>query len=117
MRASRVAMIVEDGIRLIASWTGPLEALRAAGATVTIVGPTSGRTVHRQKRGDAGVSYDVAAGSGSMKDFDASSSRRPEAPEQDAHDATRWSILARMSMDTTNRWPPSGRSISSHLVQ
>src|SRR5207244_10188065 len=50
--------------------TGPLEALGAAGATVTLVGPTAG-VEFKGKRGQAVVKSDVAAGSVRMKDFDA----------------------------------------------
>ena len=41
LSGKRVAMLVEDGFE-DRELIGPLEALRAAGATVTIVGPTSG---------------------------------------------------------------------------
>src|SRR5258708_29559539 len=50
--------------------TGPLEALRAAGATVPIVGPTAGAPF-TGKRGQAIVTSDLAAGAARMKDFDA----------------------------------------------
>lgn len=48
----------------------PLEALRAAGATVTVVGPVKGAE-YRGKRGSAVVHADLAAGAARMKDFDA----------------------------------------------
>jgi len=50
--------------------TGPLEALRAAGAAVKIVGPTAGAE-YKGKRGHAVVTADVAAGSVKLADFDA----------------------------------------------
>src|SRR3954451_8802172 len=65
----RVAMLVEDEFE-DRELTGPLDALRAAGATVTIVGPTSGAQF-TGKRGEAIVTSDLAAGAARMKDFDA----------------------------------------------
>src|SRR3954471_5822720 len=65
----RIAMLVEDEFD-DRELTGPLEALRAAGATVTIVGPTGGAEF-RGKRGQAVVRSDVAAGSVKIADFDA----------------------------------------------
>ena len=65
----RVAMLVEDEFE-DRELTGPLEALRAAGATVTLVGPTAGAEF-KGKRGDAVVKSDLAAGAARMKDFDA----------------------------------------------
>ena len=65
----RVAMLVEDGFE-DRELTGPLEALRAAGAQVTIVGPTKG-TSYRGKRGEATVTSDMAAGEARIRDFDA----------------------------------------------
>jgi protease I len=62
-------MLVEDEFE-DRELTGPLEALRAAGATVTLVGPTAGAEF-KGKRGDAVVTSDVAAGAARMKDFDA----------------------------------------------
>ncbi len=69
LAGKRVAMLVEDEFE-DHELTGPLEALRAAGATVTLVGPTAGATF-KGKRGDAIVTSDIAAGSARMKDFDA----------------------------------------------
>jgi len=69
LAGKRVAMLVEDEFE-DRELTGPLDALRAAGATVTVVGPTAG-TQFKGKRGDAAISSDVAAGSARMKDFDA----------------------------------------------
>ena len=65
----RVAILVEDEFE-DRELTGPLEALRAAGAQVTIVGPAAGAEF-KGKRGQAIVTSDVAAGSVRMKDFDA----------------------------------------------
>jgi protease I len=69
LAGKRVAMLVEDEFE-DRELTGPLDALRAAGATVTLVGPTSGAQF-RGKRGEAVVTSDLAAGSAHMKDFDA----------------------------------------------
>ena len=69
LSGKRVAMLVEEGFE-DRELMGPLDALRAAGATVTIVGPTAG-TEFRGKRGQALVSSEVAAGTVRMKDFDA----------------------------------------------
>ena len=65
----RVAILVEDEFEDF-ELTGPLEALRAAGAIVTLVGPARGAT-YRGKRGEAIVTSDLAAGSARMEDFDA----------------------------------------------
>ena len=62
-------MLVEDEFEDL-ELTGPLEALRAAGAVVTIVGPTAGATF-RGKRGLAVVKSDMAAGAARVQDFDA----------------------------------------------
>jgi len=65
----RVAMFVEDEFDE-RELTGTLEALRAAGATVTIVGPAAG--VEFQGRdGQAVVTSDLAAGAATITDFDA----------------------------------------------
>ena len=69
LSGKRIAMLVEDEFE-DRELTGPLEALRAAGATVSIVGATTG-TSYRGKRGDATVTSDLAAGETSMRDFDA----------------------------------------------
>jgi deglycase len=65
----RIAMLVENEFE-DRELTGPLETLRAAGATVTLIGPTGGAEF-RGKRGQALVKSDLAAGSASMRDFDA----------------------------------------------
>jgi protease I len=69
LSGKRIALLVEDGFE-DREVTGPLEALRASGADVTVVGPTQGAT-YRGKRGEAAVTADLAAGSARMKDFDA----------------------------------------------
>jgi protease I len=65
----QVAVLVEEGFdeRELA---GPIEALRAAGATVTVVGPTTGGT-YRDKRGELTVTSDLAAGAARTRTFDA----------------------------------------------
>jgi protease I len=65
----RVAMLVEDEFEDL-ELTGPLDALRAAGAVVTVVGPAQG-AAYRGKRGAAVVTADLAAGAVRLKDFDA----------------------------------------------
>jgi protease I len=69
LTGKRVAMLVEEGFE-DRELTGPLEALRAAGVEVDVVGPTAGAEF-RGKRGEAVVQSDLAAGSTSMKEFDA----------------------------------------------
>jgi protease I len=65
----RVALLVEDDFE-DRELTEPLEALRAAGAEVVVIGPAVGQQF-RGKRGQAVVSADMAAGAARMKDFDA----------------------------------------------
>lgn len=69
LAGKRVAMLVEDDFddRELA---GPVEALRAAGANVVIVGSRAG-TEHRGKRGDVVVKVELAAGTAKVADFDA----------------------------------------------
>src|SRR5919198_682644 len=69
LSGKRVAMLVEAEFE-DRELTGPLEALRAAGAIVTIVGPAA-NTEYRGKRGEAVIVSDLAAGSAGMQDFDA----------------------------------------------
>ena len=69
LAGKRVAMLVEDEFDDV-ELTGPIEALRAAGVTVIVVGPTKGGTF-RGKRGEAIVTSDISAGEARMKDFDA----------------------------------------------
>jgi protease I len=65
----RVALLVEDDFE-DRELTGPLEALRTAGAAVTIIGPLGGAS-YRGKGGQLLVTSDMPAGSAQMKDFDA----------------------------------------------
>ena len=69
LTGKRVAMLVEDEFE-DRELTGPLEALRQAGAAVMLLGATADAE-YRGKRGDAVVKSDLAAGSAQMKDFDA----------------------------------------------
>src|SRR5207244_957688 len=69
LAGKRIAILVEDGFE-DRELTGPRDALAAAGAAVTIVGPSAGAEF-RGKRGDAVVVADVAAGATGVKDFDA----------------------------------------------
>jgi protease I len=69
LSGKRVAMLVEEGFE-DRELVGPLEALRSAGATVVLIGPTAGVEFHG-KRGQAVVTSEIAAGSARMKDFDA----------------------------------------------
>jgi protease I len=65
----RVAILVEDDFE-DRELIGPLEALRAAGVVVSVVGPSAGAE-YRGKRGEAVIKADVAAGAVGIKDFDA----------------------------------------------
>ncbi len=69
LAGKRVAMLVEDEFEDV-ELTGPLEAMRAAGITVIVVGPAAGGT-YKGKRGEAVIVADVSAGSARIKDFDA----------------------------------------------
>lgn len=69
LSGKRVALFVEDEFE-DRELTGPLEALRAAGATVLLVGPAAGAE-YKGKRGEAIVRSDMAAGAAKLKDFDA----------------------------------------------
>jgi protease I len=69
LAGKRVAILVEEGFE-DRELTGPRDALQAAGAVVTIVGPTAGAEFHG-KRGNAVVVADAAAGTTRMRDFDA----------------------------------------------
>src|SRR5438093_6146984 len=69
LSGKRVALLVEQEFE-DRELTGPLEALRGAGASVVLVGPTAGAPFSG-KRGDAVVTSDIAAGSARMADFDA----------------------------------------------
>src|SRR5260370_32923885 len=80
LAGKRVASLVEDEFE-DRELTGPLGALRAAGATVTLVGPTAGAEF-KGKRGRAVVKSEVAAGAVRMKDFDALGIPGGHAPEK-----------------------------------
>jgi deglycase len=67
--SKRVAMLVEDEFE-DRELTGPLEALRSAGITVVVVGPTAGAS-YRGKRGEAVVTAELSAGAAKIRDFDA----------------------------------------------
>ena len=69
LTGKRVAMLVEDEFE-DRELTGPLDALRRAGVTVVLVGPSAGGT-YRGKRGEATVTADIGAGSARIADFDA----------------------------------------------
>jgi protease I len=64
-----VAMLVEDEFE-DRELAGPLEALRAAGATVVLVGPTA-HARYQGKRGETTVTADLSAGAARIMDFDA----------------------------------------------
>ena len=68
LSGKRVAMLVEDEFEDL-ELTGPLDALRAAGAVVTLVGSTAGAQ-YTGKHGHIATS-DIAAGKAHAKDFDA----------------------------------------------
>ena len=76
----RVAMLVEDEFE-DRELTGPRDALRDAGVTVVLVGPSAGAEF-RGKRGEAVVTSELAAGSTRMKDFDALVIPGGHAPEK-----------------------------------
>jgi protease I len=69
LAGKRVALLVEEEFE-DRELTGPLDALRAAGATVMLVGPTAG-AAFKGKRGEAVVTSDLAAGAARIADFDA----------------------------------------------
>jgi protease I len=69
LSGKRIAVLVEDGFEDY-ELTGPLEALRSAGASVTLVGPAAA-TEYRGKRGQATITSDAAAGSVRIADLDA----------------------------------------------
>src|SRR5258707_12014299 len=69
LAGKRIALLVEDEFE-DRELTGPLNALRAVGAVVTIIGPLGG-TRYRGKRGESTVTSDMAAGQARMMDFDA----------------------------------------------
>jgi protease I len=65
----RVAVLVEQEFE-DRELTGPVDALRAAGATVVLVGPSAGAPF-TGKRGEATVTSDLAASGARIADFDA----------------------------------------------
>jgi protease I len=69
LSGKRVAMLVEEEFE-DRELTGPLEALRAAGVIVTVVG-SAAAAEYRGKRGQAIVKADIAAGAANANDFDA----------------------------------------------
>src|ERR1051326_8967137 len=80
LSGKRVALLVEQEFE-DRELTGPLEALRAAGAHVVLVGPTAGAPF-TGKRGEATVTSDIAAGSARMADFDALAIPGGHAPDK-----------------------------------
>jgi protease I len=79
LQGKRVAMLIEEGFEDV-ELTGPLERLRAAGVTVTIVGPAAGRT-YTGKRGQS-IAADAAAGAVRAADVDAVVIPGGHAPER-----------------------------------
>ncbi len=69
LRDKRVALLVEEGFE-DRELAGPLEALRAEGADVVLVGPAAGREFHG-KRGEVTVTAELAAGAARIDRFDA----------------------------------------------
>ena len=69
LAGKRVALLVEQEFE-DRELSGPLEALREAGATVTIIGPAAG-VEFRGKRGQVAVTSDAAAGAVRISEFDA----------------------------------------------
>ncbi len=65
----RIAILLEAGFDDV-EFTGALDRLRGAGASVTLIGPTAGAEF-RGRHGDAVFRSDVAAGAVRMRDFDA----------------------------------------------
>ncbi len=65
----RIALLVENDFE-DSELTGPRDALRAAGATVVIVGPTANTEFKGKKLGTI-VTSELAAGGAKVKDFDA----------------------------------------------
>ena len=65
----RIALLVEQEFE-DSELTGPLDALRAAGATVVLIGPTANTDYKGKKLGTV-VTSELAAGSAKTSDFDA----------------------------------------------
>ena len=79
LAGKRIAILVEDGFE-DRELTGPLEGLRAAGATVSLVAPYAARQ-YTGKRGQV-VTSDAAAGAVKSADFDALIIPGGHAPER-----------------------------------
>ena len=69
LTGKRVAILIEDEFE-DRELTGPLDALRDAGATVVVVGPVAGAE-YRGKRDGTIVKSELAAGAVNIQDFDA----------------------------------------------
>ena len=69
LHGKRIALLVEDDFEDY-ELTGPLDALKAEGADVILVGPAAGKQF-RGKKGDATVTSDIAASAARVQDFDA----------------------------------------------
>jgi len=69
LTGKRVAILIEDEFE-DRELTGPLDALRGAGATVVVVGPVAGAE-YRGKRDGTIVKAELAAGATKIQDFDA----------------------------------------------
>ena len=80
LSGKRVALLVEEEFE-DRELIGPCDALREAGAEVTLIGPISGATF-QGKRGQATVTSDLAAGQARIADFDALVIPGGHAPER-----------------------------------
>lgn len=69
LTGKRVALLIDDEFE-DRELTGPLDALRGAGATVVVVGPVAGAE-YRGKRDGTIVKAELAAGAANIRDFDA----------------------------------------------
>ena len=69
LQGKRVALLVEDDFEDY-ELTGPLDALKAEGADVVLVGPFAGRS-YKGKKGEATVTSDMAASAARVREFDA----------------------------------------------
>jgi protease I len=76
----RIGLLIEEGFE-DRELVGPLNALQAAGAHVTVIGPNAGAD-YRGKRGDAVVKAELAAGAAKVADFDAIIIPGGHAPEK-----------------------------------
>ena len=80
LAGKRVAMLVEDEFE-DRELSGPLESLRSAGATVTLVGPAAGNQYHG-KHGETVVTSDLSAGAAKIANFDALVIPGGQAPDR-----------------------------------